>query len=149
MNELNYSELLNEITEILQKETSITFATCADNQVMARVVCHINYGMNILFSTSMKSQKVEQIKCNPKVALAVNNIKVEGIAELYGHPSSHETFGADYAGKYPHLGSLYESKPDDVLIIIKPTKIALYKYINGPCEDILLPLENKAYRINL
>jgi general stress protein 26 len=62
MNELNYDELSEEIIKKLQAEDSIVLATCADNRVTARSMCHINDGLTILFATNRNSLKTEQIK---------------------------------------------------------------------------------------
>lgn len=149
MEALNYSELLHEIEEKLRKEDTIVLATSAKDKVTARLMCHINYGATVLFGTSRKSQKVDQIEHNPNIALAIGNLKMEAVAELYGHPKSHPTFRTDYIRKFPHLEKVYKSSPDDVLVIARPRKIALFKYIDGPCEDVLLPEEERAYRIKL
>jgi len=85
MDELNYKDLANEITEKLQSEQYLILATCANNKVTARAMAHINDGLTILFSTSENSEKVEQIKQNSNIALAINNLKIEAVAELFGH----------------------------------------------------------------
>nr|WP_278308398.1 pyridoxamine 5'-phosphate oxidase family protein [Oxobacter pfennigii] len=127
----------------------MVLATCADNKVTARMMCHINDGLTIMFSTNKNSQKVKQIGKNPNVALAIGNLKIEAAAELSGHPSSHPFFLEEYPGKFPHLGKIYSSTPDDLLIIAKPIKISFYKFTGRPCEDVL-EIENKrAYRIEL
>lgn len=148
MNPLDYNVLTDEITKRLQSEEGLILATCANNKVTARMMCHINDGLTILFATSLKSQKVEQIQQNPNVALAIGNLKIEAVAELFGNPNGHPLFVAEYPKKFPQLGDLYESTPDDVLIIARPTKIALFKYIDGPCEDVLEVEEKKAYRLD-
>lgn len=94
-------------------------------------------------------QRVEQIRQNPNIALAIGNLKVEAVAELFGHPSVHPFFLEEYPKKFPHLGKIYSSTPDDLLIIAKPIKISLYKFIGKPCEDVLEIENDCAYRIEL
>lgn len=149
MNKLDYNELSDEIVKKLQSEETIILATCADNKVTARMMCHINDGLTIMFATSRNSQKVEQIKQNSNIALAIGNIKIEAVAELFGHPDGHPSFTKEYVKKFPHLGKLYQSTPDDMLIIARPIKISLYKYIGTACEDVLEVDEKKAYRLGL
>ena len=149
MEELNYSELKNEVEERLKGEETVVLSTSADNRVTARLLCHINYGVEVLVSTNRNSLKVDQMRRNPNVALTVGNLTIEAVAELYGHPESHPTFLADYAAKFPDLGKLYQSTPDDLLVMIRPSRISLYRYIDGPCEDVLLPREGGAYRAQL
>lgn len=149
MDELNYTELSNEIEKKLQSEETIVLATCANNRVTARMMCHINDGLTILFSTSKNSEKAEQIRQNPNIALAIGNLKIEAIAEHFGHPSGHSFFLKEYPKKFPHLGAIYPEKPDDLLIVAKPTKISLFKYVGKPCEDVLEVEMKHAYRIEL
>ncbi|MGF7144188.1 putative pyridoxamine 5'-phosphate oxidase family protein [Anaerotaenia torta] len=147
--ELNYNDLCNEITEKLQSEDNIILATSANNKVTARAMAHINDGLTILFATSRNSEKVEQMRRNPNVALASGNLKIEAIAELFGHPKGHSYFINEYPKKFPHLGEIYPEKPEDILIIARPTKISLFKYLGKPCEDVLETASKQAYRIEL
>ena len=149
MEELNYIELLNEVEQKLQSEKEIVLATCANGKVTARTMCHINDGTTILFATDKNSQKAEQMRRNPNIALAIGNLKVEAKAELFGHPSGHSFFLKEYPQKFPHLGAIYPEKPDDLLIIAHTTKISLFKYLEKPCEDVLEVEKKSAYRIEL
>lgn len=145
--ELDYSKLVIELEDILLKENSMVLATSKEDKVTARLINHINYGLDVLFSTKINSLKINQITANPQVALAISNLKIEGRAELLGNPCDHKTFPQDYANKFPYLGKIYKSAPDDILVIVKPSKLSLYKFINGACEDVLIPYEKKAYRM--
>ena len=149
MEELNYETLAKEIEKQLQKAKEIVLATSADNHVSARLMAPLSDGLLVMMSTGGGSQKVEQMRRNPNVALAIGNLKIEAQAELFGHPSGHPTFLKAYAKKFPLYAKLYKSAPEDVLVIAHPAKIALYKYVGKPCEDILLPAERRAYRASL
>ena len=149
MSELNYIDLSNEITEKLQKEKTIYLATCANDKVTVRAMAHINDGLTVLFGTNRNSEKVKQMEQNPNIALAVGNIKIEAIVELFGHPKNHPVFTDEYPKKFPELGNIYPERPEDLLIIAKPTKISLFKFLGKPCEDILETDSKRAYRIGL
>ncbi len=149
MEELNIIELSNEIEEMLRSQENIVLATCANSKVTARMMSYINDGLTILFSTSKNSEKAEQIKQNPNVALAMGNLKIEAVAEHFGHPRGHSFFLKEYPKKFPHLGEIYPENPNDLLIIAKPVKISLFKYLGKPCEDILEVEDKHAYRIEL
>ena len=149
MEELNYNELLDEIIQKLHSAKEIVLATCANNKVTARMMCHINDGLTIMFSTNRNSEKVQQMKQNPNIALAIENLKIEAAAELFGHPRGNSFYIEEYPKKFPHLGAIYPDTPDDLLVIAKPVKISLFKYLGKPCEDVLDAKEKKAYRISL
>ncbi len=107
------------------------------------------YDNNILISTGINSAKVAQIKENANVAFSLGELNIEAVATVYGHPSTHPSFKMDYHEKYPDLGTLYESSPDDVLIISNIKKIQIYSFPGKPCKDIIDFEANKAYRIDL
>ncbi|MCL2473806.1 MAG: hypothetical protein FWF23_02735 [Alphaproteobacteria bacterium] len=84
---------------------------------------------------------------NPNVAFAVNNMQIEAVAEIHGHPNENQLFLTKYKEKYPQYHALYTDIPDEMLVIAAPVKVSLYKYIDGkPCADVLNVAENKAYR---
>lgn len=129
MREISYSKLLNEIEEILGKTKSIVVATCNKEKVTARTVNCVCDGINIYFITSKAYTKYKQLVKNHHIALAVNNIQIEGLAEILDHPMDNEYFTTlcekdidhdDYYKKYAHY-------KNSVLIKIKPCLITLYE----------------------
>jgi uncharacterized pyridoxamine 5'-phosphate oxidase family protein len=140
---------LEEIFQKLRSAKEIVLATCANNKVTARMMCHINDGLTIMFSTNRNSKKVEQMKENQNIALAIENLQIEAVAEIFGPPKGNSFFLEEYPKKFPHLGAIYPDTPDDLLIIAKPIKISLFKFLGKPCTDVLEVIERKAYRIDL
>jgi len=148
MTELNFNELAKEIIAKLQAEDTIYLATSAHDKVTARAMAHINDGLDILFATTDGSEKIRQIRQNPNVALVVGTLRIEAVATLFGHPSGHAFFATEYPKKFPHLGDAYPERPDDILVIAKPAKMSLFKFTGKPCEDVLEPGSNRAYRVD-
>lgn len=141
--------LKEEIIEILKSEKHIVLASCSDGRVTARTMSHVNVGTDIYFQTDKKFLKVEQISKNPRVALCVGNLQIEGIAEFGSHPSApgNTEFSRLYKQKHPHSFERYSSLEDEIVIKVKPTLATLWKYVNGkPCRDYLRLDENAAYR---
>jgi len=149
MDDLNYTELSTEIDRQLKTHQYIILATCANNNVTARAMAHINDGVTVMFSTNRNSKKVEQMKQNPNIALAIEGIKIEAAAEIFGQPKSHSLFTAEYVKKFPQYGTMYLETPDDLLIIARPQKISLYKYLGKPWYEVLDVENNRAYRVEL
>ncbi len=147
--ELNYQELSNEIIERLEGIRQIALATCAGDRVFARTVSPVNDGLTIYFSTGGNSEKARQLGSNPNVALAIENIQIEATAESIGHPSKHPHYTAKYAEKYPQYTTQYPPGSDDIVVIIKPTKITLYKFLGKACEEVLDIENGQAYRTEL
>ena len=48
-----------------------------------------------------------------------------------------------------HLGEIYESSPDDVLVICKINKVNVYAFVEKACKDIIDFETKNAYRINV
>lgn len=141
--------LREEIIMILKREKHMVLASCSDGRVTARTMSHVSMGTDIYFQTDKKFLKVEQIAKNPRVALCVGNLQIEGIAELGSHPSALEymEFSRLYKQKHPHSFERYSSLEDEIVIKVKPTLAILWKYVNGkPCRDYLHFDENEAFR---
>ncbi|MBR6650014.1 MAG: hypothetical protein IKL36_01250 [Clostridia bacterium] len=149
MTELNYDEYKSGFLDSLNECTRIVLATCADNIVTTRVVCPILAEDSIMFSTGINSFKCQQMKANSKVAFSLGDFNIEADTQFYGHPSTHPYFPAEYSKKYPHLGEIYESSPDDVLVICKIKKVNVYAFIGKACKDIIDFETKNAYRIEL
>jgi len=148
MEKLNYGELAEEIIAKLQQVKNVVLATSADDKVTARMMAPINDGLEIMFSTGANSMKAEQMRKNPNVALAIDNLQIEALAELFGHPSGHTWFVKNYAVKFPEYVALYEYTPEDLLVIAHPKKVTLYKYLGKPCWDVLDVEKEQAYRLS-
>ena len=149
MTELNFKEYSDSILTQLDESKQCVLATCADNYITTRIVCPLLMDGAIMISTKINNLKSAQIKKNANVALSFGHLNVEAEATLYGHPSTYPEFQTVYNKKYPDLASIYESSPDDVLIICKIKKVQLYSYIDFPGKDIIDFEEEKAYRIEL
>lgn len=146
----DYKTLSEEIIKILENASSIVLATYANGKVTARTMSHVNDGLTILFQTGNNSEKARQIKENSNVAFALNNLQIEAAAEIHGHPTENTLFIEKYKAKFPNYFSHYSNNPNEILIMAKPIKIAIYKYIDGiPCKEILDINENKAYRVDV
>lgn len=148
MREINYVELLNEIKEKLNKMKEIVVATCYKQRITARIVNCVCDGVNIYFITSKAYTKYKQIIKNPNVALAVNNIQIEGVAKVLGHPSvdENEHFisicrqDKDYYDYY----NKYSNYKNSVLIKVKPNLITVYK--GRGCYHYLNLVLEKGYK---
>jgi len=147
---LDYTALKAEIIKLLENTQTMTLATCSENRVTARSMAIINNGLNILFQTSGLSEKIKQLTANPNIAFSTGNIQVEAVAQLTKDPGEVQAFINKYKVKYPQYFSTYSGMPDEVTVVCKPTRFALYKFVDGkPCTDILDPNESLAYRVVL
>jgi len=145
--DLDFIVLQEEIIGIIERLESITLATSSDDKVTARTMSVVNDGLVVMLQTGSNSEKAQQIKENPNVAFAAQNMQIEAIAQISGHPNESQFFIDKYKSKYPQYHAQYTNSPDEILVTATPTKISLYKYVDGkPCIDVLDVKENKAYQ---
>ena len=134
----------NEIILVLEREQSITLATCSKNKVTARTMSHVNDGLIIMFQTGGDSEKASQIRENPNIAFTVGNMQIEAVAEICGHLKDDKCFIEKYKVKFPAYYDQYSNIEDEILIKAYPTKITLYKYIDGkPQRVVYIPVMNQ------
>jgi len=152
MKKLDFEELHQEVAEKLATEKSIVLSTASGNKVTARTMSHVNDGLEIMIQTGGNSEKAIQIRNNPNVAFAVSNVQIEAVAAFSGHPldERNNRFVVLYKQKFPQYFERYSSYPDEILLRFQPTKVILYKYIDGnPCKDILDVSAQEAFRTGI
>jgi len=152
MKKLDYNQLAAEIEEQLQKAENLVFATCANNRVTGRTMCHVNDGLVIMFGTGGDSLKVQQVQSNRNVALVCGSLQIEAVAELCGAPSKDAEFTRINEEKYPWMKDAYPPDPDveDTGMLVKchPTKVSIFKYLDGGAHwDVLDVEKQEAYRL--
>jgi len=144
MKQLDYEENYNKVMERLKKEEIIVLATSYKDIVTARSVWFILYESSIYFVTSKAYTKYKQIEKNPNVALCLDNIQIEGIANIKGHFSLKENEPIkDFCLKNSKGMSHYLKYKNTVLIEVKINKIGIWK--NG--REYIDLIKKKAYRI--
>lgn len=144
---LDFDVLFKEFIITLEKEQSMVLATSSNDKVTARMMSHVNDGIDIYFQTGNESEKLKQIETNPRIAFAIGNVQIEAFAEILGHPIQNPNFIELYKTKFPRYYELYTNSDDEVLIKAIPIKVAFYKYIDGkPCKDTLDLKSKKVYR---
>jgi uncharacterized pyridoxamine 5'-phosphate oxidase family protein len=146
--EIDFNNLSNEIVDLLHGISEITVATCDSNKVTARTVYCISDNINLYFITSSAYIKYKQLSKNPNIALAINNIQIEGIAENLGHPLEEQNkFFHELCKKndiYLKYFNSYLKYKNTILFKVNPKLITLYK---GKGLYNYLNLEqNKAYK---
>jgi len=146
--EIDFNNLSSEIIELLHNISEITVATCYSDKVTARTVYCISDNLYLYFVTSSAYNKYKQLTKNPNIALAINNIQIEGIVENLGHPlEEHNNFFLGLCNKnefYLKYLNSYLKYKNTILFKVNPKLITLYK---GKGFYNYLNLEqNKAYK---
>ena len=97
---------------------------------------HLNYGMTIL---------ITKINKNPNVAIAADNIQIEGIAEIIGHPydENNKEFLELFKNKHYMSYRMYSKLKDEVVIKVDCKKITIWKSSDEKTYRYYLHVEEK------
>jgi len=130
---LPYEELKQEALREIQRNHFGVLATAEGNYVTARTIMLIYDGLKISFTTPTWTRKFKQISANKNVALAINNIQIEGVASIKGRTSDPENawFLKALEELSPEIYKLYRDvckEPNTAyrVIEITPKRIALF-----------------------
>jgi general stress protein 26 len=131
---ISYDELKEEFSQQLQIAQHGVLATSDRDYVTAREMMILSDGLKIYFFTIKNSRKYNQLQANKNVALSINNLQVEGVATLAGHPSDSRNAGfiRMFEEKRPEVyefwrGPCLDPNSDLGVIEITPRKITAYK----------------------
>jgi uncharacterized pyridoxamine 5'-phosphate oxidase family protein len=146
--ELNYSIELEKIYAHIGESKIMALATSSQNHPTVRLVSCIVYKNKILFQTGTDLIKYKQICENNNVALCVDNIQIEGIANIIGKTNDKhnkeimETYKEYYKTSY----ETYSQNEKEILIEVIPMKIVKWDYENGKPYRIFIDINNNLIR---
>jgi uncharacterized pyridoxamine 5'-phosphate oxidase family protein len=145
--DLNYTEEIAKIYEQIGKSKIMALATSSRNHPTVRLVSCIISDTKILFQTGTDLTKYKQICKNNKVGLCVDNIQIEGIANIIGKTKDKrkdivgmmEIYQRYYLNSY----ETYSNNDNEVLIEIIPARIIKWDYEEGKPYRIFVDIKNK------
>lgn len=146
---LNFISLQTEIFKLLGNKKIMVLATSYDNRVTARSMSCIILNNKIYFQTDKTFLKYQQILNNPNVALCIDNIQIEGTANIRKHPFEEENkeFTKAFEKNYKSSYDSYTNLENEVVVEVEPLFITLWKYENGyPFRDFLDVSKKNAFR---
>jgi hypothetical protein len=118
--------------------------------VTARQMMLIPDGLTISCFTFTSTRKFKQISANRNIALAMNNIQIEGVATLKGHTSDSKNGGflKAFEELQPEVYKMYrdvclDPKTPVQLIEISPKRIAVFTGVFPNSHIDVLDTENK------
>lgn len=149
MTPLDYEKTKEDALCLLEKKKHLVAATSLNGRVTARSMSHVVLGEKVCFQTDVKMLKYRQLQENPRIALCIDNIQVEGTVRATGHPfdKRNEAFRKAFAEKYPHSYAMYTSLEGEEVVEITPTLVTLWKYIDDkPLRDYIDFTQERAWR---
>lgn len=162
--EIPYEDAKQKMIEEIQKHHRMYLATSEEDFVTVRRMGPVPDGLKIWFLTDVNSRKYKHLIKNSNVALAAgDDLQIEGIASLKGHPL--EDKNSDYIKIFKeNRPEMYErssrpgrilQRPGSRLIEVVPRRIALGVWSANwdlipdfePYVIILNIVKEKAYKI--
>ena len=146
MRELDFKKLREEKIEFLESHHTVIVATSNANKVTARTVTYATEGLDFYFMSWDHHEKILQIKENPNVALARDNISIIGVAEILGKALDEKSKKAAEVTKkkHPKEFKIYCRIPGMIMVKVKPTYIKSWVRVDNKFFLEHLDLENKA-----
>lgn len=131
--ELSYDDLKQKMISEFQKHDHGILATSDRGYVTARKVRLVADGLTVYCFTDRRSKKYQQMKANPNVAIAADNIQIEGVATLKGHPLDEENavFLKAYREMRPEAYERssrrhFPNRPDGRVVEITPRRVMFW-----------------------
>jgi general stress protein 26 len=145
MEELDFEKLVEEKSKFLEGHHTIVLATSYDGKVSARTVTYATEGLDFYFMSWNHHEKILQIKENPNVALAKDNVSIKGVAEILGKPLDEKSRkGAEATRKkHPKEFEIFCRIPGMILVKVTPKYIKSWVRIDNRFLIEHLDLENK------
>jgi uncharacterized pyridoxamine 5'-phosphate oxidase family protein len=147
---LNYNEEIGKIYGHIGESKIMALATSSQNHPTVRLVSCVIGDNKIYFQTGSDLIKYKQICENNKVGLCIDNIQIEGIANIIGKAGGKqkdiikimEIYKKHYLDSY----ETYSNNDKEVLIEVIPVRIIKWDYEKGKPYRIFVNIMDKAVK---
>lgn len=125
---MNYNEAVEFLYQKLAPSKIMALASSVDNHVMVRNVSCLIYDEAIYFKTDKNFRKTKQLYENPRVALCVGGIQVEGIATIKGLvvDEPERKFEKLYQKYLWGSYNAYSHEDTEILVEVKPSFVEIW-----------------------
>jgi len=138
-----YARLLEEFGQ----GKPMVLSTAEDGRVSSRMMSVIRLDGQFYFQTDAEMKKYAQLKANPRAALCIGNLQIEGICKELGHPNDLPAFSALYREVYPGSHERYSGLENERVFRLTPTLIERWLYIEGEPYIETMDFAGKTYRL--
>jgi general stress protein 26 len=130
---LNFQAAMDEKVRLFDAHHTVVLATSGAGAVSARTVSYATVGLEFYLLSWDHHEKVQQIRQNPQVALARDNVSIKGVAEVLGNPlDARCRVGAEaIRKKRPREFEAFSRIPGMVMIKVTPTHIKSWVRIDN------------------
>ena len=99
---------------------TMVLSTAEDGRVSSRMMSVVLIGGEFYFQTDITLPKYRQLKANPRAALCIDNIQIEGECRELGHPLDNEPFCKAFSERFKGSFDAYTSLKNERLFALAP-----------------------------
>jgi hypothetical protein len=110
---------------------TMVLSTSADGRVSSRMVSIVLIDGRFYFQTDTKLRKYFQLKDNPRAALCIDNIQIEGECRELGRPSDNKAFCKAFSERFEGSFRAYSGLENERLFELVPTFTERWIYKDG------------------
>ncbi|MFX0115672.1 MAG: pyridoxamine 5'-phosphate oxidase family protein [Candidatus Hodarchaeota archaeon] len=145
MGELDFKKLKREKIDFLKRHHTIVLATSKDDKVTARTISYATEELDFYILSWSHHEKIMQVKKNPNVALARDNMSIKGVAKILGSPLDEKSrIGAEVIRKKrPKEFEIFSQIPGMIMIKVIPSYIKSWVRVDNKFLIEHLDLKNK------
>lgn len=142
-----FDEAYGEFLKAFGAGKPMVLSTCAGDKVTSRMMSVVQMDGAFWFQTDRTFRKYAQLKANPRAALCIDNIQIEGVCEEFGHPSQcpafMEAYRACFAGSYDRYSGLENER----VFALRPVFIERWMYRDGEPFVETYDVEHKVWKL--
>lgn len=123
-----FIEKYNNFIAEFGKGKTMVLSTSVDNIVSSRMMSVVLIDDLFYFQTDVGFKKYKQLIANPNVALCIDNIQIEGVAEELGLPIENTLFCERFKECYKGSYDAYTALKNERLFAVRPVYIERWIY---------------------
>lgn len=126
-----FAEKYDEFLSGFGKGRTMVLSTSADGKVTSRMMSIVQQDGVFYFQTDKTMRKYHQLMKNPYVALCIDNIQIEGVAEEAGKPLEHKIFSKLFSQQHKGSFDAYSSLENERVFEVRPVFVQRWLYIES------------------
>lgn len=125
-----FKEKLQKLWEDCGEAAKMVLSTSWKDRVSSRTMSVVRVGGTFYFQTDRMLPKYEQLANNPRAALCMGNIQLEGVCKELGHPLENPAFCAPYQQHFPDSFERYSFLQEERVFSFTPTYAERWLYLD-------------------
>lgn len=126
----------------------MVLSTSLQDKVTSRMMSIVQMNGLFYFQTDRTSRKYDQLIGNKQVALCIENIQIEGICNVLGHPLENHAFCTLYKEHFSSAFEKYSALSNEILFAVTPSYIERWVYKDGIPFVEMFDMETKVYHLH-